>query len=159
LTSGRGLPDVTLRAAREDDVSLIGDWRNDADTVRVSETDRPVSKAEHARWFVATLADPGRRLWIAEEDGVPVGQVRVDLDGDAGVFSIGVAPAERGRGIGQSMLRSAIAEVEREGLATTLSAVAREDNLASIHAFEQVGFRRRGKPDDGFVVVDLRLDY
>jgi RimJ/RimL family protein N-acetyltransferase len=153
----RGRPEVTLRAAREDDVSLIRDWRNDADTVRVSITARPVSEAEHARWLAVTLADPGTRLWVAEEHGVPVGQVRVDLDGDAGVFSIVVAPRHRGRGIGQAMLRRALAEVERERLATTMTALAREDNLSSIHAFEQVGFSRRGLSSDGFVVLELRL--
>lgn len=156
LTAGRELPHVTLRAACDDDVSLIRDWRNDADTVRVSATARPVSAAEHARWFAATRTDPGRRLWIAEENGVPVGQVRVDLDGEAGVLSIVVAPAERGRGIGQAMLHGAVVEVEREGLATTVTAVAREDNLASIHAFEQVGFSRR-ESGAGFVVLDLVL--
>jgi RimJ/RimL family protein N-acetyltransferase len=148
---------VTLRAAREDDVSLIRGWRNDADAVRVSATARPVSAAEHARWFAATLADPHKRLWVAEENGTPVGQVRVDLDGDGGAVSIVVALSERGRGIGQAMLRAALAAVERDGLATTLTAVARDDNLASIHAFEEVGFSRRGLPGGGFVVLEVKL--
>ncbi len=150
-------PDVTLRAAREDDASLIRDWRNDADTVRSSAIARPVSDAEHARWFAATLADPRRLLWVAEKNGVPVGQVRVDVNDGAGVFSIVVAPESRGRGIGQAMLRAALAEVEREGTATRLVALAREENLASMHAFERVGFSRTGLSDDGFVVLELTL--
>jgi UDP-2,4-diacetamido-2,4,6-trideoxy-beta-L-altropyranose hydrolase len=156
LMPGRG-PDVTLRAARADDASLIRDWRNDADTVRSSAIARPVSDAEHARWFAATLTDAQRRLWLAEENGVPVGQVRVDFNGDAGVFSIVVAPEHRGRGVGQAMLRGALAEVEREGGATRLVALAREENLASIHAFEQAGFSRKGLSRDGFVVLELTL--
>jgi RimJ/RimL family protein N-acetyltransferase len=148
---------VTLRAAREDDVSLIREWRNDPHAVRVSATARPVSNGEHARWFTAVLSDPDRHLWVAEEHGVPVGQVRVDIDGDAGVFSIAVAPAERGRGIGQAMLRGALSEVVRERLATRVTALARDDNAASIRAFEQVGFTRRGLSDDGFVVLELAL--
>ena len=154
---GPGGPDVTLRAAREDDLSLIRGWRNDADTVRVSGTARPVSASEHARWFAATLIDPARRLWIAEEAGVPVGQVRVDVDGSSGLLSIVVAPTERGRGIGQAMLRAAVAHLKRDQLLTTLTAVAREDNTASIHAFEQVGFDRRGGPRNGFVTLELQL--
>lgn len=157
MTPGHEHPAVTLRAAREDDASLIREWRNDAGTVRASANARPVTDAEHARWFAATLTNPRRRLWVAEERGMPVGQVRVDLDGESGIFSIVVAPAERGRGIGQAMLRRAVAEVERTGLATTLTALARVDNEASIHAFEQSGFRRRGGPGDGFVTLDLVL--
>ncbi len=157
LTPGRDGPHVTLRAARKDDVSLIREWRNDTDAVRVSATARPVSDDEHALWFAAVLGDPERHLWVAEELGVPVGQVRVDIDGDGGVFSIAVAPGQRGRGIGQAMLRGALTEVVREGLATRLTALAREDNAASIRAFEQVGFTRRGLSDDGFVVLGLAL--
>jgi RimJ/RimL family protein N-acetyltransferase len=156
LTPGHR-PDVTLRAAREEDVALIRDWRNDAETVRASAIARPVSEAEHARWFAAALADPDKRLWVAEENGIAVGQVRVDLNGGAGVFSIVVAPAHRGRGIGQAMLRGAVAEVRREGVATMLTALAREENLASIHAFEQVGFNRKGLSGDGFAVLELQL--
>jgi RimJ/RimL family protein N-acetyltransferase len=148
---------VTLRAARQDDVSLIRTWRNDADAIRFSISAHPVSEAEHARWFAATLADPSSLLWVAEEDGVPVGQVRVDLDGDAGIFSIAVAPSARGRGVGQAMLRSALTEIEGQRLVTTMTAVTHPDNVASIRAFEKVGFRRRRASADGFLVLELQL--
>jgi len=155
LTSERAHPNVTLRVAREDDVSLIRAWRNDADAIRFSVSARPVSDAEHARWFSATLADPRKLLWVAEEQGVPVGQVRIDLEGDTGIFSIVVAPSARGRGVGKEMLRRALAEIKRERLATTMTALTHPDNVASIRAFEQVGFTRRGVSDAGFVVLDL----
>lgn len=157
MNPGRAGPHVTLRAAGEKDESVVMEWRNDPDTVRFSATARPVSAAEHGRWFTATLADPRRRLWVAEKNGVPVGQVRIDLDGDVGVFSIVVAPSERGQGFGQAMLRAAVAEITRVRSVSMLTAVAREDNPASIHAFEQVGFSRHGAPEDGFVTLELRL--
>jgi RimJ/RimL family protein N-acetyltransferase len=157
LTSGRAHPDVTLRAAREDDVSLIRTWRNDPDAIRFSVSGRPVSDAEHARWFAATLDDPYRRLWVAEEKDVAVGQVRIDLEGDGGIFSIAVAPTARGRGIAQEMLRLALAEIAQQRLAKMLTAVTHPDNLASIRAFERVGFRRRHRSDDGFVVLELSV--
>jgi RimJ/RimL family protein N-acetyltransferase len=157
LTVERKTPDVTLRAAREDDVTLVRALRNDADAVRFSTSARPVSDAEHARWFSSALADPRTHLWVAEENGVAVGQVRVDVDGETGVFSIAVAAAARGRGLGQAMLRLALAEIERQRGVTTMTAVTYPDNPASIHAFEQVGFRRREVTEDGFVVLDLEL--
>jgi RimJ/RimL family protein N-acetyltransferase len=157
LTVERKTPDVTLRAAREDDFTLIRALRNDADAVRFSTSARPVSAAEHARWFSLALADPRTHLWMAEENGVAVGQVRVDVDGEAAVFSIAVATASRGRGVGQAMLRLALAEVERESRVTTVRAVTHPDNPVSIHAFERVGFRRREVTEDGFVVLELEL--
>ncbi|MHB8488750.1 MAG: GNAT family N-acetyltransferase [Candidatus Dormibacteria bacterium] len=157
LTLDAKRPDVALRAAHDDDASLIRTWRNDPDAVRFSTGARPVSEAEHARWFVAALADPRTRLWVAEENDVPVGQVRVDLDGDVGVVSIAVAASARGRGVGRAMLRLALAEIERQRLVTTVRALTHPDNLASVSAFEQVGFRRRDGSENGFVVLELKL--
>jgi UDP-2,4-diacetamido-2,4,6-trideoxy-beta-L-altropyranose hydrolase len=157
LTVERKRPHVTLRAAREDDVTLIRALRNDADAVRFSKSALPVSETEHARWFATALADPRMRLWVAEENAIPVGQVRVDVDGSTGVFSIAVAAAARGRGLGQAMLRLALAEVERQHLATTMTAATHPENTASIHVFERVGFKRRAVTEDGFVVLELEL--
>lgn len=146
---------MTLRRAREDDAPLLREWRNEADAVRFSATARPVSLAAHARWLAARLADTGTRLWVAEEARVPVGQVRVDLtDGSTGVVSIAVAAAARGRGIGQAMLRAAIAEIAQEGAAIQLRAVIHPDNAASLRAFERVGFRRTRSDERGFVVLE-----
>jgi RimJ/RimL family protein N-acetyltransferase len=146
-----------LRGARGDDASLVRAWRNDADAVRFSVSARPVSEGEHARWFATALTDPRIQLWIAEENGIPVGQVRVDLDGDSGVFSIAVAASARGRGVGQAMLRLALAEVERQHLATTMTAATHPENTPSIQVFERVGFKRRAVTEDGFVVLELEL--
>ena len=157
LTVERRRPHVTLRAARADDVVLIREWRNDPEAVRFSVSGRPVSDAEHGRWYSATLIDPRTRLWIAEEHGNPVGQVRVEINDDAGVVSIAVAAAARGRGVGQQMLRGALAEIDGQHLVTTLTAVTRPDNLASIHAFEQVGFHRRNELNAGFIVLEMRV--
>jgi UDP-2,4-diacetamido-2,4,6-trideoxy-beta-L-altropyranose hydrolase len=157
LTVERKRPDVTVRAAREGDVVFIRALRNDADAVRFSTNARAVSEAEHARWFASTLANPQMRLWVAEEDGIPVGQVRVAIDGEKGVFSIAVEGSARGRGLGQAMLRLALAEIERQRLVSTMTAVTHPDNPASIHAFEQVGFTRREVTEDGFVVLDLEM--
>jgi UDP-2,4-diacetamido-2,4,6-trideoxy-beta-L-altropyranose hydrolase len=157
LTVERKRPHVTLRAAREDDVTLIRALRNDADAVRFSKSARPVSEPEHARWFARALADPRMRLWVAEENAVPMGQVRVDVDGCTGVFSIAVAAAARGRGLGQAMLRIALAEIERQHLVTTMTAATHPENTASIHVFERVGFKRRAVTEDGFVVLELEL--
>ncbi len=154
MTTGRSDHRVTLRRAREDDAPLLREWRNEADAVRFSATARPVSGAAHARWLAARLADAGTRLWVGEEAGVPVGQVRVDLLDGSGVVSIAVATAARGRGIGQAMLRAAIEEIAQEDAATQLRALIHPDNTASLRAFERVGFRRVSSDEHGFVVLE-----
>jgi RimJ/RimL family protein N-acetyltransferase len=56
------------------------------------------------------------------------------------------------------MLRLALEEIELQHVVTTMTAVTHPDNLASIHAFERVGFRRREVSDEGCVVLELTLD-
>ena len=105
--------EVVLRPATSADRALLIEWRNDQDVVRYSLSGRPVAAAEHANWLTARLAEPAPRLWIAEEAGEPVGQVRIDLEDETGTVSISVAPARRGRGVGSRMLRALVIEMRR----------------------------------------------
>jgi UDP-2,4-diacetamido-2,4,6-trideoxy-beta-L-altropyranose hydrolase len=118
-------------------------WRNDADTVAFSVSGRAVTGEEHGRWFRRVRNDPAHhRLWIAEDDGQPVGQVRVDVTGDTGSVSIAVESGRRGRGLGTSMLQALLAKAAADGAPSRLTAVVRADNVASLHAFAAVGFRQ-----------------
>lgn len=133
-------------------------WRNDADSVRFSTTVRAVTPDEHTRWLNQRLSDPSTRLWIAEENGAPVGQVRVDLEAGTGAVSIAVAPEHRGRGLGVQMLRAMLAAVTAEGAAGQLRALVRPDNSASTVSFERAGFQRTGETDGGFDVLEWRSE-
>jgi UDP-2,4-diacetamido-2,4,6-trideoxy-beta-L-altropyranose hydrolase len=155
LSAGERLqPRVTLRDATDLDGPLLLAWRNDPDAVRFSITARAVTPAEHAVWLAARLADPDTRLWVAMEDGRPVGQVRVDISDATGTVSIGIAPAHRGRGIGSAVLRAMLAEVERDPRVRRLRAVAHAENMASARAFERAGFQRGGRRDRDFIVLE-----
>jgi RimJ/RimL family protein N-acetyltransferase len=144
---------VALRPATPADAARLLEWRNDPDVVRFSVSRRRVAASEHAAWLASRLADPHQRLWIAEEAGEPVGQVRVDLDDGAGTVSIAVAPAHRGRGIGSNMLRALLAEIEPDADVRDLLALVHPENAASLRAFESVGFRDTGGRRGGFGVL------
>jgi RimJ/RimL family protein N-acetyltransferase len=150
VTIGGPLPNITLRPARTTDMALLRDWRNDDQVVRFSGTAKRVSAAEHAAWLSAHLADPTTRLWVAEEDGVPVGQARIDRDGDVGTVSISVAARHRGRGVAVAILRAVIGISS----AARLRALVRPGNVASLHAFERVGFHPLPDDGSGFVVLE-----
>jgi RimJ/RimL family protein N-acetyltransferase len=144
---------VTLRPARSDDAERVREWRNDGDAVRFSVTGRPVSAAEHQRWFTAILAGGDVRLWIAEEAGEAVGQVRLDVTEATGTVSIAVAGEHRGRSLAVSMLRALIEVVAADGDVRRLTALTHPDNTSSLRAFERAGFRRQEAPEGGFLVL------
>jgi UDP-2,4-diacetamido-2,4,6-trideoxy-beta-L-altropyranose hydrolase len=130
---------------------MIREWRNEPDAVRFSVTGRPVMPDEHAAWFARQLEAPAPLFWIAEHVGDPVGQVRVDVTGTVGTVSIAVASRHRGRGIGTSILRAMLSEIDQRPALSTVIAFAHPDNIASMRAFESAGFRREQQLDAGLV--------
>jgi RimJ/RimL family protein N-acetyltransferase len=146
--------DVTLRPATEGDSDLLRFWRNDPEAVRFSGTARTVSAEEHRDWLAARMVDPATRLWIAELESTPVGQVRIDLEEGVATVSIAVAPGHRGRGLGTAVLRAMVTEVEVDPRVTRLRALAHAENVASVRAFERVGFSAQGRGPGGFVILE-----
>ena len=145
---------LTLRPANLDDEALLLGWRNDPEAVRYSVTGRTVTPAEHATWLARHLGDPSTHLWIAEERGNPVGQVRVDAEARTGTVSIAIAPGARGRGLGSAALRAMVLEVERHRVVGTLRALVHSGNQASLRAFELAGFQQLGTRDGEFLVLE-----
>jgi RimJ/RimL family protein N-acetyltransferase len=158
LTSQVGRPaDLTLRAATAGDSARLREWRNDPVAVAFSVTRRRVADAEHDRWLRKRLDDPDTSLWIAEDRGTAVGQVRVDRIGDVGTVSIGVAPDHRGRRLATAILLEMVDEIERAGSVSELRATVHPDNTPSFRAFEKVGFIPTGERDRGFLILRLRI--
>jgi RimJ/RimL family protein N-acetyltransferase len=103
------------------------------------------------------LVDADTLLWIAEQGGEAVGQVRVDRDGGIGTVSIAVAPDHRGRGFAAAMLRAMLVEVVRNGIVGELEARVHPDNTPSARAFESVGFTPTGERQAGFLILRLQM--
>ena len=150
-------PRVALRPAVEGDAGRLLVWRNDVDAVRFSVSGRPVTAEDHKRWFAARRDDSRGRLWIAEDGGTPVGQVRVDIKDGVGVVSVAVAAEHRGRRIGSEMLRAMVAEISADGAVHTLRALVHPDNGQSIRVFERAGFQLMADNDRGFRVLERRV--
>ncbi len=141
---------MRLRPATEADAEFLMAWRNDPDTVRFSRSARPVTAAEHREWLRERLADQSSRVWVGEETGHPVGQVRVNREEGVWIVDIAVAPGDRGRGLSTDLLRNLQREMPGCTGAGTLRAEVHRDNLASKRAFASAGFVRGGEAG-GFV--------
>ncbi len=134
---------IHLRPAHSGDAHVVWEWANDSVTRAASFQTAPIPWHEHETWFSARLRDDRCRFFIAVDDDRPIGQVRMTVEGDRAEVHISLAPLERGRGHGLTMLRQACAEAERSGL-RGLVAHVKPSNTSSIALFERAGFSRHG---------------
>ena len=152
LTDGRGAdrvaaamlpaPALALRPATEDDCLRLHRWRNHPHILAVSHDPTPIPLDDHRRWFARTLADPDRRLLIAESAGTPVGVVRFDIDGDAAKISVYRDPLRTDpvRGLiraADDWARAHLPDCRR------IVADVLADNQASLAAFLRAGYHAR----------------
>lgn len=141
-------PAITLRAAGHGDSDDLLAWRNDPVTRANSRNTGAIEPDTHAAWLDRALADPARRIWIAERDGHKLGTVSaVRLDATAVELSITVAPAARGRGAGSAMLRAAVDAASRAWPGAEVRAAVRVGNDASRRLFARCGFVAAGTRD------------
>ena len=146
--------ELALRPAVASDEGLLLEWRNEPETRRQSLHQAPVSPEQHARWFRDRLARPSEcRIYIADVDGAPVGQARVEVTGEGrGEISIAVAAGSRGRGLGRTLIAKATEHAAADLGTSSVAAVVKRENVASLRAFETAGYgeptpaEREGEP-------------
>lgn len=126
--------DLRLRPASADDDRFLFALRRDPVVAAASQGPVPADLEHHTLWLAGVLQDTSRRLYIAEQDGVPVGQGRIDTGLEAAELSWALSPAARGRGLGQALIAALITLSPKP-----VRAVIRSDNLASRRAAEASG--------------------
>ena len=90
-----------------------------------------------AEWF----GDPNgpARIWLAEADGSVVGECGWVVDTDAYVGSLGVLRPYRGRGIGTTLLRTAMADAAAAGHARIVLSVDAANPTGALQVYERAG--------------------
>lgn len=151
---GRG--DLFLRPATPEDSDSLLAWRNAPDAVQWSATGRALGRCEHEAWLSQVLGNAGRRIWVGEVDGVPIGMVRVDVEQaigpGVGIVSVAVDAARRGHGAGAGLLRGLKRELLGDCQVLELRALVHPANAGSVRIFERGGFVECGiDPATGFI--------
>jgi RimJ/RimL family protein N-acetyltransferase len=134
-----------LRPAIADDCRRVWEWANEPAVRAVSFTSEPIPWEQHVAWFNRKLADANTRLWIAEQLGAPLGQVRFDLDGPTATISVSLDASRRGKNLGALLIWSACHRLFRESALEAIHACIKPDNAASVRAFVKAGFEPAGQ--------------
>jgi dTDP-4-amino-4,6-dideoxy-D-galactose acyltransferase len=96
-------------------------------------------------WIARSLEGWADVVLVAELEGRPAGYMTVHADPAAGRGSIGlisVAPDARGQGLGQALVRAAVARSRERGLGE-VTVVTQGRNVPALRLFEGCGFRIR----------------
>lgn len=126
--------EITLRPATLNDAEMLLEWRNDPDTRKASHNTAEVQMDDHISWLSHTLSNPNRKLYVAEEDGYPVGTVRADFSDNVWELSWTVAPRERGRRVGKRM----VATLSKQ-ISDPIRAEVKKGNISSARIAEHAG--------------------
>lgn len=132
---------IRLRPATAADAKLIFEWRNDPVIVRLGSSQREVTWTEHEEWFSQSITSGKRRIFIVQNDGVPIGQVRFDLlESSECVISAYLLTEFTGRGWGVEAMRSGCEMIFEIWPIQSVSACVRAENKAVQSALAKVGF-------------------
>ncbi|MBX2805575.1 MAG: UDP-2,4-diacetamido-2,4,6-trideoxy-beta-L-altropyranose hydrolase [Hyphomicrobiales bacterium] len=151
------LKQLTLRAARAEDMAVMFGWVNDPVQRALSHDPTAVSWETHQEWYAKALKDPCRHLFVLEARGLPVGQIRFD-DNGAGVMQLtySLDPVVRDRKWAVHLLNLGLKACS--GLsACEIRADVNKTNLPSLRAIQRVGFAIESDAGDTFERFSLKL--
>lgn len=150
LVDGRGaervvsfLSDLQLRTTIDSDCKLFWEWANDPDARAASFRNKTISWDHHVQWFRAKMQDPNAVLFTAtNRSGVPIGQVRFQIDGERALLSISLGARFRGHGWGQKILDVATGRIFQESAIKFIDAYVKPANHPSMKLFIGASFLR-----------------
>jgi UDP-2,4-diacetamido-2,4,6-trideoxy-beta-L-altropyranose hydrolase len=138
---GQGEGSLRVRAATAADSRLIWEWANDPVVRAQSFSPEPIPWNAHELWYDLKLGSASCLILVAEdENGIPLGQVRFDIDGDEAELDYHLGPGARGKGWGASLVEAGVrALAEKKGI-LRINARVKLDNVPSLRTLAQAGF-------------------
>jgi len=153
---------VNIRQAQANDIQSITEIYNEAITSTVSTFDiAPKSLSEQNDWFMGH--GPRNPILVAEKNNIIVGWAALSKWSNRCAYkktaeiSVYVKKDYQGKNIGRNLLKTIIKEGEKVGLHTLLALIT-EENMASIHLHESLGFFHIGTIREVGYKFGRRLD-
>lgn len=135
---------IQMRRASLEDESLLLSWVNDPEVREQSFHQDPITASAHGKWFRARLLDSNCIILIGEnEAGLPVGQVRFDINLNLyeAVIDISIDSSIRGMGISSILLDKSMSICTSLVKNIKFIAEVRKDNIPSQSLFNRLQFK------------------
>ena len=96
--------DLSYRPVEYSDVQLLFDWATDSSTRNNSINSKEITWGEHVKWFNKKMNDSKSTMFLFKKEK-PVGVLRLDEVNSQFQISFSVDRKQRGKGIGNQMIR------------------------------------------------------
>jgi RimJ/RimL family protein N-acetyltransferase len=127
------------------DCKLLFEWAINEDSRENSLKPDPIRWEDHIVWFEGKLDNPFCKMFILEEGGHPIGQIRYDKTEKNWEIDFYIDKKFRGLGFGKR-----IVELSRAKVPGPIVAIVKEENISSCKVFEKLGFVRK-KIENGLI--------
>lgn len=104
---------VFLREADKNDRDLLFKWANDPVVRSNSFNTAPIPYENHVKWFNKMMDDSTVLQFILMDDDTPVGQIRLNVDGEEAGIGYSIGSEFRGKGYGLLILKLVKEEVKQ----------------------------------------------
>lgn len=131
--------EIRLRPACEEDIVFYYNWANDPYVRKNATNTTSIPWVTHQTWFKDKLHDVNSRMFVLEVSGLPVGQIRFDMQAGEACIDYSLDMIVRGRGWGSRLVAIGAAlmqKIER----VPLRAEVKAGNEASRSIFLEMGF-------------------
>lgn len=130
---------IALREVDSEDLPALLAIANDPLTRRMSRSEALISPDEHLAWFARLTSEDRRTFFVAEMQGIVIGQVRFDLRSGGWELSYALEPSVRGRGLSSGLLVGGIRRLRSRDPRPIVGVVS-DENSTSHKLFRQLGF-------------------
>lgn len=122
-------------------MDLLYEWANDKLARENAFNCHKITYREHKNWFLNRIKLSINLMYICFEDNKPIGQVRIDINGNVGLIDYSIVEEERNKGYGTQILLN-LADIIRENELEITKLVGRvkKNNIPSQKAFIKAGY-------------------
>jgi RimJ/RimL family protein N-acetyltransferase len=137
---------LSIRSAESKDCGLFWNWVNEEGVRKNSYNSEPVPFENHKKWFEGSLKNEKRLIFVISDfEGVPLGQVRFDIQGTEAEIDLSIDKNYRGFGLASHIIcKGALELIRKRTNLLVLNAFIKKANSASSAAFRKAGFAELG---------------
>lgn len=129
-----------LREVRPADMDLLYRWVNDSMVRQSAFNTDEINYEDHCNWFARCLQREDVKIYILIKNGIPVGQVRLNIENSVALIDYSIALEYRGQGLGHIIIELISEKVKHMKNINSLVAHVKSGNTLSQKVFLKNGF-------------------